>query len=398
MAISTRGGSNTRQSRQPHQSHSRRGSSPFFWLSLLVGAVFLTYSRVVHAHRVPATHRVFDVSDISDARTRHRVGALLAEYATQAGQALAHSEQTMRIFWSEDRTCFLPFFDRPFTVISWRDPVGPVHEHARLIQRFYQYAHSRHKQAALVCVSQDTVQVMAQRNSMQVWVGNEFFYNLKRYTTQGKSSKDLRYALNFARRLGATAREIFPATEESDRQALRLVEKAWKNDNPARKTGSFLRTAPLENAQERRYFAVEVPNASGERVMQCFITCSQVSKSGWCLQDLVRNPDAPRGCLEMAAVHAMETFKADGTEFVSMSIVPFYDPSGENSLSSLPQLAQWALNHFDRFYSFSGLQQFRAKFPPTHHRSVFVLLRPKIVTPMFIFDVLSVLSPLKRTL
>ncbi len=192
------------------------------------------------------------------------------------------------------------------------------------------------------------------------------------------------------RRLGAQAREIYPLENDADRQAMREVELLWKEARSERNKASFLGTKPLENAQFRRYFIVETP-APGSPKMESFQVCSPISRRGWFLHDLIRRPDAPRGAAEMAAIAAMDTFRGEGSEFVTLGLVPFYDPSGEHALGKSNPLVRMGINYFDKLYHFSGLQLFRSKFSPTRSESAYLLYWPPILTPPVVRDLTSIL-------
>jgi phosphatidylglycerol lysyltransferase len=348
------------------------------------------------AERTAATTNLYDVTVVAKAspEERQQIAALLGQYAGFAGQALVLGKDPWHVLWSPDRTAFIPFFAGPFTLIAWRDPVGPEGERRALTERLVAYARAHHKQTLMIGLSEASLPQTDAEAQRLIWIGTEMYYDLAQFSLRGKANLNLRHGINSAHNRGAVERECFPLQHEADRLAMARVERAWKAADRGRNTDSFLRTAPLEDGTERRYFAIEAPLSEDAEPQMCaFIVCSKVSDQGWCLQDLIRLPDAPRGCLEAGVTFAMETFKAEGVGFASMSIVPFYDPTETHSLASYPPLAQWAINHFDRFYHFSGLQQFRSKFIPTRSQAVFVVLAPKVVSPLLLFDLLRVFSP-----
>ena len=157
---------------------------------------------------------------------------------------------------------------------------------------------------------------------------------------------------------------------------------------PERRSRSFLRTAPLENARERRYFVVE-----GDERIESLLVCSPVSVRGQYLQDLVRRPDALRGSHELNIVTAMAVFQKEGLEFVTGGIVPFYDPN-KPRCAQRPQdegVLGHVIGRFDHLFRFSGLQQFRAKFIPSRVVDIYALLWPGVLTPGLVRDLCAVL-------
>ncbi len=325
---------------------------------------------------------------------RARALELLDRSSTLSGQLHCMSSDPWRLLWSPNREAFLPFLERPFTLIAWRDPVGEPQAAASLLEQARWLAQQSGKQLVILGAS-PAVKERAERlgyGSLQV--GAEQFFDLHQFTTKGKRGEKVRLACNHARRLGAEAREFFPTRVESDRRAMLEVEERWKGAREARRNDSFLRTAPLENAAYRRYFAVEMPSQDGRKLMQSFLVCSPVSARGWYLQDLVRLPDAPRGATELVSMTAMQTFQREGFDFVSMGIVPMLETEPTRSeprgLSSMA--ARWCIERFNHLYRFAGLRQFRAKFAATTCEAVYVAHWPRLVTPWLAYDVAMTLA------
>jgi phosphatidylglycerol lysyltransferase len=224
-----------------------------------------------------------------------------------------------------------------------------------------------------------------------IWIGAEQRLDLATFDTRGRAGEKLRLALNHARRVGASARELDPRHDVTVELALRLVEDAWKAARPSRRLASFLRTEPLENAEHRRYFGVETPGLNNA-TLQSFLVCSPVSRRGVYLQDLVRDPGAPRGAAELATVFALDTFRREGLEFATLGISPFF-PAGDAPRGGvLSRAADWCIRHFDRLYHFAGLRQFRAKFATASVDPLYVLHWPRTLTPLAIWDIAALLS------
>src|SRR5262249_6244748 len=137
--------------------------------------------------------------------------------------------------------------------------------------------------------------------------GTEPFYDLRTWHTRGGTGREIRQASNHARKHGGSAREVFPLRDTGICKSIDDVTEAWMNARSLRRNRSFLRTAPLERADQRRYFVVE----DGERI-ESLLVCSRVSSRGQYLQDLVRRPDALRGSHELNIVTAMAAFQSEG--------------------------------------------------------------------------------------
>jgi lysylphosphatidylglycerol synthetase-like protein (DUF2156 family) len=328
----------------------------------------------------------FDITSSCDGRSA--AVELLNRFSTLSGQVHALADDPWQLLWGSDRRVCLPFQERSSTLIAWRDPVGLPEDGIEVVRRFQAYAAARGKHAVLLGMGRTIVEMLPKDSFQSVWLGTELFYDLRTWHTRGKRFHEVRQACNHARKLGGIAREVHPLRHADVRKGIEDVTEAWMRARPERRSRSFLRTAPLENAQNRRYFVVE----GGERI-ESLLVCSPVSLRGQYLQDLVRRPDALRGSNELNIVTAMAVFQNEGLEFVTGGIVPFYDPNRPRC-AQRPQdggALGYVIGHFDHLFRFSGLQQFRAKFIPSRVVDVYALLWPGILTPGLVRDLCAVL-------
>jgi phosphatidylglycerol lysyltransferase len=299
----------------------------------------------------------------------------------------ALSDDPWQLLWGPERRSYLPLQERSSTMIAWRDPVGPPEDAIEVIHKFKAYAAARGKHAVLLGVGRGLVESLPTNSFRSVWLGSEPFYDLRTWNTQGGAGREIRQAANHARKHGGSAREVFPLRDAGIGGAIEDVTGAWMRARSLRRNRSFLRTAPLERVEERRYFVVE----DGHRI-ESLLVCSRVSLRGQYLQDLVRRPDALRGSHELNIVTAMASFQQEGLDFVTGGIVPFYDPSQPRCAQG-PQvggLLRHVIGRFDHIFRFSGLQQFRAKFIPSRVVDIYALLWPGVLTPGLVRDILAI--------
>lgn len=324
-----------------------------------------------------------------DACARDSLFELLDAHSDMSGQFHAMSRDPWRCLFTHGRRAAMPFHSRPFALVAWRGPLGADDAHADSIAMFRRLAAKLGKHAVILGASDRTRERAAERGYGATWIGGEQFFDLARFTTRGHAGEKLRLAVNHARRVGLVASEIFPARDPAARARIRATELAWKQARPERGMTSFLRTAPMENAEHRRYFGAYT---TVDARLDAFLVCTPVSARGKYLQDLVRHPCAPRGAGELVSLAALETFAKERLEFATMGIVPFFDPAHSRRTESLSPAAAWCIRRFDRVFRFSGLQRFRAKFPATEVKGVHALYWPAILTPMAVWDIAKVLG------
>ncbi len=356
--------------------------------------VMATRMKLLAIHRGFNSDRgtTFDITDTRSPEVCLRLFDLLSEHARLAYQFCVLSNANWQILWSPDRQSYLPFFERALTLIAFCEPVGPEKEREVLLEKFRALARGKGKQAVIILATDIARKAALDLGFAGFWVGTEQIIDLTAYSMIGKKGRKLRQEANHVRHLGGMAREIFPLSNQNDRKAIEEVELLWKARLRQRYNASFLGTKPMENARLRRYFAVETPGDPASRpIMQSFLICSPVSRRGWYL-DLVRRPGAPRGATELVILSAIETFRAEGVEFVAMGLIPFYDPAGQHTPSKPDLLMHWGIGYLDRLYHFTGMQIFRSKLSPTRIENAYILYWPPIPTPQLVWEAASVLT------
>lgn len=311
------------------------------------------------------------------ADVRDDVAALLAEHSREAGQFSVLGPDPWFVLWNDDRSGYVAFLEGRRVIVSWRSPVATPDEQPGLLARLASYAAGAGKTLVALEVNAVTREAGVALGMPVLWTGSESVVDLAGWSIAGGRRQKLRWARNHARSIGVRWREAFPTTSRADWDEFARIQEAWKSVRPERRTNSFLRTDFAELAPYRRYFASEGPEG-----VNAFVTCAPVSSSGWYLQDLVREPEAPRGSLEGALALALDTFRDEGYAFASNGPLPFWHPDdGFADLHELGALGRRVFRFFDRQYRFSAINQFRSKIEPDVIEPLYVLRSHRIVTP-----------------
>lgn len=302
---------------------------------------------------------------------------VLALHGHQAGQYHVLSPDPWQVVWTDDRSGFAAFLEGRRCLLAWRSPVAPEGRRAELLDLLAEHARAVRKAMFALLVDDEICTAGIQSGMAPIWVGTEAIINLPSWSLQGGRRQKVRWARSHAVKLGLTWREAEPLTNLADRTALAAVERAWKSARPQRETDSFQRTAFMELAELRRYFVCEGPDG-----ILAFTACSPLNNRSWYLQDVVRDPNAPRGALEGAMALALDTFRDEGYEQVSNGPLPFWRPDGhEPDTHQLGPIGSRVVHFFDRQYRFRGLGQFRSKFEPDRTTPLYILRTRRIITP-----------------
>ena len=176
-------------------------------------------------------------------------------------------------------------------------------------------------------------------------------------------ARSLREQLRRAANKGVRVRLVSPdelAPERPLRQAITTLIERWQHARPMAPMGFLVDVQPFEFAAERRYFVAERDGA----VIGFLAAVPIYTRSGWLLEDFLRDPSAPNGSAELLIDAAMRTLAAEGSRYVTLGLAPLSGP-----------VAGWlrvARTLSAALYDFDGLRAFKAKLKPQAWEPIFL--------------------------
>lgn len=106
------------------------------------------------------------------------------------------------------------------------------------------------------------------------------------------------------------------------------------------------------------------------------VACPIAARQGYLLELLARTSAAPNGTSELLVDAAMQRFARDGSVRVTLGLVALAS-AAESGIRRNPLWLRYAMQfarlHANRFYSFRGLEQFRAKMAPREWEPVYAI-------------------------
>ncbi len=193
-----------------------------------------------------------------------------------------------------------------------------------------------------------------------------------------RGNKSLRAQLNRAKNKGVLVREI-PPEIAAGRGDLQDCLDDWLEHHPL-PTLHFL-TAPvtLDRLSDRRVWAAEIGGAA-----IAFLVATPIpARRGWLIEQIARRSHAPNGANELLVDAAMRDLAADGSDYVTLGLVPLARRADASSKAASPAarlLLRWGRSHGRRFYNFAGLDAFKSKFQPEEWEPLFIICPGKAVS------------------
>jgi phosphatidylglycerol lysyltransferase len=197
-------------------------------------------------------------------------------------------------------------------------------------------------------------------------------------TIQG--AKSLREQLRRARAKGVAVRRV-PAAEIADaespeRRAIEALIARWLGSRGMAPMGFLVDVQPFAFADERRYFLAE----QAGRVVAFLAAVPVYARSGWLLEDLLRDPAAPNGTAELVVDTAMRALAEEGSAYVTMGLAPLAGARGW-----LRVAREWSR----ALYDFEGVRAFKAKLRPHAWEPIYLAYAPGTPPNAALFDALA---------
>ncbi|MEI2456708.1 MULTISPECIES: bifunctional lysylphosphatidylglycerol flippase/synthetase MprF [Lysobacter] len=246
------------------------------------------------------------------------------------------------------------------SLVAMGDPVGPPDVARALIWRFREEADRLGVRPVFYQVGEQHWQTYLDLGLSLVKLGEEALVPLRDFGLQGAQRAELRQAWNRGKRAGLSLR-IVPAEQvEPWLPVLQRISDDWLEHKAGEEKGFSL--GHFDPAYLRR-LPLAVVECEGRAV--AFANLWTATNGRELSVDLMRHAaDAPKGCMDFLFAELMLWGREQGFERFCLGMAP---------LSGLPQhrlagrwnrFANLVARHGERFYGFTGLRRFKAKFDP----------------------------------
>ena len=185
-------------------------------------------------------------------------------------------------------------------------------------------------------------------------IGEEPVWDPRAWHAVLREHRSLREQLRRARAKGVNVRELSPSDLERAqlREQLATVTQRWLATRAMAKMGFLVRVESSDFAAQRRTFVAEQEG----RVVGFAHVVPIPARSGWFLQDLIRDPGAPNGTGELLVNAVMRWANENDCAWLTLGLAPL---SGACSA-----WLERARRYTRLLYDFSGLRAYKAKFRP----------------------------------
>ena len=272
-------------------------------------------------------------------------------------------------------------------VIALSDPVCDPADRMRLVHALRLDARSKRQRIAFVAASMPVRDELELMDFGSMKTGDEGVFDLASYSFDTPERKEVRQSANKAEREGVGVRRATP----SDRDDILALTKAWL---ATRKTEGFSLLLGLDPdlfADEKKVFV-----AHREGRLVGYLSCTPIyARNGWYFEDVIRSADAPRGTNHVLIREALRVLREEGYRMATLGAAPLgrIREGSTHGRRLVNRTLEFAYDHFNAFYNFKGLYDFKSSFAPSSWEPQFLCFYPRRLTPSVLIGVVDASLP-----
>lgn len=195
-------------------------------------------------------------------------------------------------------------------------------------------------------------------------MGTEFSIRIEDFNVEGKHKKQLRHAANLGKRCGIDVRE--QRWHDVDQKAVQNISDQWRSHKAVSNNELRLLTRPPVFNEEwgvRKFYAYD---KTGKMLAYVFFDpFYQGGKVVGYTANILRQDkgDVPAGLLDFVILEAMEIFRAEGIELLSLGISPLYNIEAmPGDRAGLRKVCQTLYEKGNKFYAFKALAYHKTRY------------------------------------
>ncbi len=276
---------------------------------------------------------------------------------TSANLALLGDKQFLL---NEQRNAFIMYGVEGRSWISMGDPVGPENEWDELLWKFRELCDYHDGWPVFYQIENIHLDLYLDIGMNFLKLGEEARADIKNFSLEGASNRDLRQAHNKIQKQGYTF-EIIPQQQTGKvYDKLQEISDSWLKEKNTREKRFSLGSFSKEYMGN---FPIAVVRKNAD--IAAFANVWATGQKEELSVDLMRHlPDCPNGVMDYLFAELMLWGKEQGFEWFNLGMAPLSGLT-DNALAPLwHKVGTFVFRHGEHFYNFQGLRQYKEKFNP----------------------------------
>ena len=245
--------------------------------------------------------------------------------------------------------------------IALGDPIGAEEDRSEAVAGFKQFCALNDWQPAFYQTLPDDLKLYQSFNFKTLKIGEEATVELKTFTLQGKTGKNLRTAVNKFNRMGYSVQFHAPPIADELLQELRAISNNWL-EHMASSEKKFS-VGWFDDEYIRNCEIAVVHNKQGNPV--AFANIIPEYQRNEATIDLMRHlEEAERGTMDFLFIFMFERFKQQGYDSFNLGLAALSGVGEAKESSRMERGMHYLYEHLNQFYNFQGLRAYKDKFHP----------------------------------
>ncbi len=341
----------------PLHPYTRRASLFMDSLSFvsIASVVFLIVSLVqpVRAHLVDQSEQ------------RARLKALLERYSAPSEEFFKLWPHDKHYFFSRDGTAALAYLTKRGVALILADPVGEPKTFKKLMKEFSELCWANDWQPALIHVDGKYRKLYQGAGFQLQLIGQEAFVDIANFCENVAHNKYFRNISNRFEKENFSFEVLKPPHHGAVLERLSAISQDWLS-KPGRTERGFVMGYYSEDYVQQCAIAVVRDAAQTIQAFLNIVPTDSFNQHELTYDMLRAAASAPPNTNDYLLSSLLQVLNAESRKTLSMGLSPLVgldeDNQDENLISSV---LRFAYVNGDRFYSFSGLKRFKAKYEPT---------------------------------
>ncbi len=291
---------------------------------------------------------------------RQRAEAVIRASATTSEDYFKLWPQDKRYFFSQSGQSLIAYKCAGRTAIILADPSGRPDEFNQLMDDFLDFIQVNGWLCAAWGVGDNCKFLYESKRFKTLFIGNEAVIDIPKHVRHTIKSKHFRYVVNKAQKQGLVM-ELWDSFDATRLQQLRTVSESWLSRKGRREYGFFM--SSFDEAYLRQG-TVAVLKQAGSVIAYINLVPS-LTQHDASIDQFRSMSGAPSVAMHYLLSELLVRLQQQNTKLLNIGLSPLSgltrldDPSvNERLLKIVKRLTR-------RYYSFSGVEQFKGKFQPT---------------------------------
>lgn len=315
---------------------------------------------------------LFPAEAVPNPVSREKARALVKRFGRNSfAWKILHPE--MELWFSRRREGVIGYRRHASTRIVAGAPAAALEDMTAVVEEFEEDARAASEEVCYFgAEGWLTGQLKGSRSHKAVLLGAQPVWNPSRWTEALEGRASVRALVRFARRRGVRVEEV-SLDQVLSEKAYEACLEDWLSSRGLPEMGFLVDVRFCRGLSGLRFFG-----AFHSGGLAAFAVLAPVpARRGWLIEHLIRGRGAVKGVLELMMDDIMGRLAAEGAEYTTLGLAPLSRRAGLSYRLNpgwLRAFCRWLYYGGTRFYSFKGLDAFKAKFNPASWEPVYAVV------------------------